>query len=68
MSVRRWFWAYRPTVPSARAQSVQVVNAAHAMASMGHGVELCVEGAVDARAALEAYGLAPVDGLRIVCL
>lgn len=68
MSARSWFWAYRPTVPSTRAQSVQVVNAAHAMASLGNEVELCVEGAEDARSALSAYGLEPIDGLRLVCL
>lgn len=68
MTPRSWFWAYRPTVPSARAQSVQVVNAAHAMATAGHEVELCVEGATDPASALAAYGLRPVERLRLVCL
>lgn len=68
MSGRSWFFGYRPTVPSARAQSVQVVNAAHALASLGHEVELCVEGAEDPTSALAAYGLAPIDELRLVCL
>lgn len=68
MTLRDWFWLYRPTAPSTRAQSVQVVNAAHAMAARGHRVELCVEGTTDADDVLAAYGLAPVPTLRLVVL
>ena len=35
---RPWFWLYRPTAPSVRAQSIQVIQMAHAMASRGHEV------------------------------
>ncbi|MBT3223871.1 MAG: glycosyltransferase, partial [Proteobacteria bacterium] len=38
-----FFWLYRPTAPSARAQSIQVIHTAHAMAARGHDVTLCVE-------------------------
>ncbi len=70
MSPRAWFWMYRPTAPSTRAQSIQVVSAAHAQASLGHRVELCVEGAAGLEPAeiLASYGLAPVEGLRLVRL
>ena len=68
MTLRDWFWLYRPTAPSTRAQSVQVVNAAHAMAARGHRVELCVEGEGSPDEILAAYGLAPVPTLRLVVL
>lgn len=67
--MRPWLWLYRPEVPTARAQSVQVVRMAHAMASRGHAVTLCVEARdVDAAAILAWYGLEPVDGLRLIVL
>lgn len=65
---RRLFWLYRPTAPSVRAQSVQVVHAAHASASRGHHVTLCVQAArpgVDAREVLAFYGLTPRDTLEL---
>src|SRR6187455_2065321 len=68
--MRPWLWLYRPKVPTARAQSVQVVRMAHAMAARGHAVTLCVDpaDASDPAAILAWYGLEPVDGLRIVVL
>lgn len=60
-----WFWLYRPAAPAARAQSVQVVNAAHAMAARGHRVELCVEGDRPAAEILAYYGLPMVPELRL---
>jgi glycosyltransferase involved in cell wall biosynthesis len=66
---RAVFWMYRPTAPSARAQSIQVIHAAHACAERGHRVTLCVRAAspgVTAADVLDAYGLAPSPGLRLV--
>ena len=68
MIARDWFWLYRPEAPSTRAQSVQVVNAAHAMAARGHRVELCVEGQGTVAEVLAAYGLEPVPTLRLAVL
>jgi glycosyltransferase involved in cell wall biosynthesis len=70
---RRWLWLYRPTAPSVRAQSIQVLNMAHAMASRGHRVTVAVDAPKGApRPSAEAvwafYGLAPVEGLRVVVL
>jgi glycosyltransferase involved in cell wall biosynthesis len=62
---RDWFWLYRPQAPSPRAQSVQVVHAAHAMAARGHRVVLCVESARSRGAILEHYGLEPLPTLRL---
>ncbi|MEZ4240843.1 MAG: glycosyltransferase [Myxococcota bacterium] len=59
------FVLYRPEVPAPRAQSVQVLQAAHALAARGHRVALWAEGAPTAEAALEAYGLAPTPGLDL---
>ena len=62
------FWLYRPTAPAVRAQSIQVVHAAHASAVRGHHVTLCVQPDRAGRAASEIlafYGLAPVDGLDL---
>jgi glycosyltransferase involved in cell wall biosynthesis len=65
-----WFWLYRPTAPSVRAQAIQVVNMAHAMASRGHDVTLAVdppeEGPMPTPASVLAfYGLQPVDSLHV---
>lgn len=63
-----WLWLYRPTVPSARAQAVQVVHMAHAMAATGRPVTLFVEPAHDAVTAdtvLDWYGLTPLSTLRL---
>jgi glycosyltransferase involved in cell wall biosynthesis len=60
-----WFWLYRPSAPSPRAQSVQIVHAAHAMAQRGHRVELWVEGDQPAEQILEYYGLEHAPTLRI---
>lgn len=71
MKGRTWFWLYRPTAPSVRAQSVQVLHMAHAMASRGHEVHLAVEpGApgATAQSVLSFYGLEPVRGLRLTVL
>lgn len=65
---RRLFWLYRPTAPSVRAQSVQVVHAAHASAARGHRVTLCVQAAragTSARDVLGFYGLEPLDTLDL---
>lgn len=66
----RWFWLYRPQVPTPRAQAIQVVHMAHAMACRGHQVRLCVEPvqATNAREVLAYYGLEPVAGLDLVVL
>lgn len=56
----------RPRLPSLRAQSVQIVHAAHALASRGVEVTLCHEdGGMDA---LTPYGLAPLPTLRLIRL
>ena len=68
MSLRPWFFLYRPALPSARAQSVQVIHAAHALASRGHRVTLCAEGQGSEAEALAAYDLAPVPALNLVLL
>lgn len=64
------FWLYRPTAPSVRAQSIQVVHMAHAMASRGHRVTLAVDPAEPTSAAdvLAFYGLGPVRGLDLFVL
>lgn len=59
---RAWFFLYRPQVPSVRAQTLQVVSTAHALAARGHAVELCVEGRKDPLADL---GLDPVPTLAL---
>lgn len=70
---RRWLWLYRPTAPSVRAQSIQVLNMCHAMASLGHLVTLAVDPPVDqpkpsATEVLESYGLEPHPNLSIKVL
>lgn len=70
--MRDLFWLYRPTAPSNRAQSIQVLNAAHAMAARGHRVELAVRPPAGPRPApadvLAWYGLAPLPTLALTVL
>ncbi|MFT4622827.1 MAG: glycosyltransferase involved in cell wall biosynthesis [Myxococcota bacterium] len=69
--VRSLFWLYRPSLPSVRAQSIQVVNSAHAAAVRGNSVRLCVDpvgGASSAAELLAPYGLAPHPRLQLVPL
>lgn len=72
MERRPWFWLYRPTAPSVRAQSIQVVHMAHAMASRGHEVTLAVDPPAEGRALAEDllafYGLEPHEDLHLVVL
>lgn len=66
--MRRLFWLYRPTAPSVRAQSIQVVHAAHASAARGHQVTVCVQAAersTTAAGVLDFYGLHPVPTLDL---
>ncbi len=69
---RAFFWLYRATAPSVRAQSIQVVNAAHALALRGHRVTLCVRAPAGDRPqpeeVLDAYGLESIPMLRLVVL
>ncbi len=72
-AARRWLWLYRPPAPSVRAQSIQVVHMAHAMACRGHHVTVAVDPPRGAPApspavVLAAYGLEPIDGLDLVVL
>jgi len=64
-----WLWLYRPAAPCARAQSVQVVQMAHAIACRGHPITLAVEPVGHARPAVEEvldfYGLKPVRTLHV---
>jgi glycosyltransferase involved in cell wall biosynthesis len=61
------FVLYRPDVSSGapRAQSVQVISSAHALAARGHQVELWTEGVGRPAEVLATYGLEPVPGLRL---
>ena len=68
---RSWFWLYRPTVPSVRAQSVQVVHMAHAMARRGHEAHLAAEPVrpgITVAEALAFYDLEPHPSLHITLL
>ncbi len=59
---------YRPRLPSLRAQAIQVLHAAHALAGRGHRVTVLAdrgEGAASASAVLDAMGLDAVDGLDL---
>jgi glycosyltransferase involved in cell wall biosynthesis len=59
---------YRPRLPSLRAQAIQVLHAAHALAARGHRVTVLADrgdGAATPRAALGAMGLDEVDGLDL---
>jgi glycosyltransferase involved in cell wall biosynthesis len=67
--IRSFFWLYRPTAPSHRAQSIQVIHAAHGTASRGHRVLLAVEPAgsvhLDTDEVLDFYGLSPIPELDL---
>ena len=64
-----FFWLYRPTAPSVRAQSIQVVNAARATAARGHRVTLAVQTPpgqrVTASEVLAFYGITPARALDL---
>jgi len=45
MADRQFFWLYRPTLPATRAQSIQIIHSAHALAKRGHRVQLVAEAA-----------------------
>jgi glycosyltransferase involved in cell wall biosynthesis len=65
---RRWFWLYRPTVPSVRAQSIQVVHMAHAMALRGVEVTLAAHpapGCTSSADVLAFYGLQAVESFKL---
>lgn len=57
---------YRPWLPSVRAQSVQVVSSAIALARRGHRVRLCYR--PTGRHPLEPFGAREVPGLELVKL
>ncbi len=65
----RVLYGFRPTVPSTRAQALQVVHTGHALAARGHEVTVLANPAAgrerDAPAALAAMGLDPLPGLRL---
>ncbi len=58
---------YRPTLPGLRAQAIQVVHAAHALAARGHAVTLLADRAQggDPSTALAAFGLEPLPTLNL---
>ena len=64
------FMLYRVPADPARAQSIQVVHAAHALARRGHDVWLAVDGddSVWGEGPLATYGLTAVPSLRVVRL
>ena len=66
----RFFWLYRVPADAYRAQTIQVVHAAHAMASRGHEVWLPVDrGAHETPFdPLKAYDLPPRASLKILPL
>jgi colanic acid/amylovoran biosynthesis glycosyltransferase len=68
--MRHLFWLYRPQVPTPRAQSIQVLSSAAAMAHRGHDVTVCVEPVeqVTASEILAWYGLQPAPTLRLMVL
>lgn len=63
---------YRPTAPSVRAQSIQVINAAWATAARGHQVTVAVQApkglSVGPGEVLAFYGLETVSGLTLQVL
>ncbi len=63
---RDWFVLYRPSAPSVRAQSVQVLATAGALAERGHRVTVCVQTRAPAHAVRQAHGLP--ETLDLVCL
>lgn len=68
--MRPWLWLYRPQVPSARAQAVQVLNAASAVAATGRPVTvLCEVLEPTTPAAVRAwFGLPDAPTLRLISL
>jgi glycosyltransferase involved in cell wall biosynthesis len=60
---------FRPTLPSTRAQAIQVVHTCHALAARGHEVTLLANPAAGAvttpEAALAVYGLEPLPGFDL---
>ena len=63
---RSWFVLYRPSAPSVRAQTVQVLATAGALVERGHHVTVCVQTATSAHAIRRAHGLP--DSLDLVRL
>lgn len=66
----RFFWLYRVPADRYRAQTIQVIHAAHAMASRGHEVWVPVDRG-DGGAALDPqalFGLKPVPSLKLIPL
>lgn len=64
----RWLWLFRPTAPGVRAQSIQTLHSAHALAARGHRVTVCVEpsrSGVSQAEVLAFYGLHPVPTLDL---
>ncbi len=66
----RFFWLYRVPADRYRAQTIQVLHAAHAMASRGHEVWVPVDrgGRSEGRDLFELMGLEPRPGLRLIPL
>lgn len=60
---------YRPALPGLRAQTIQVIHAAHALAARGHAVTLMADrglgGLESAAEALASFGLAPLPTLDL---
>ena len=65
--MRPWLWLYRPPVLGARAQAVQVLHTAAAVASTGRAVTVCCDpqGSVDAAAIRAHFGLPEAPTLRL---
>jgi len=63
---RDWFVLYRPTAPSVRAQCIQVLATAGALAERGHRVTVCVQARATLQAIRRAHGLP--ESLNIVRL
>lgn len=69
MEDRQFFWLYRPMLPSTRAQSIQIIHSTHALAMLGHRVQLVAEvpdgfqGGVEE--VLSFYGLPTAPGLDL---
>lgn len=64
---QRVLYLYRPTLPSLRAQAIQVLHAAHALASRGHRVTMLADRAAggDAALALASFGLPALSSLDL---
>ncbi|MEO0604610.1 MAG: glycosyltransferase [Myxococcota bacterium] len=63
---RDWFVLYRPAAPAVRAQTVQVLASAGALAERGHRVTVCVQTTSSDAAIRRAHGLP--DALELVRL